>query len=256
MSMTMATKSEAAMTTADPYVGLTITAFEGGITTRIITHPKHPSRVFAYEVTFLLQHPRVVQVATQKPPLHFHPYQEEYLQIVEGRLAVEVEGVESVLGPDDGEFCLRPWSNHRLYAPTVAEKEGDVDSGTGTGTGSEKTVFLLSGQYTDAAFRLDTVFFENWYAYQDQIVVQGEKVDLVQVLSMFDAGGSYLSLPWWVPLGRTISRALGIVVGRWIGGLLGYQPFYRKWTTDWESACRKMEMSIFQRRFADRAKTA
>lgn len=72
---------------------------------------------------------------------------------------------------------------------------------------------------------------------------------------MFDAGGSYLSLPRWIPFSRTIARALGIVVGRWIGGILGYQPFYRKWTTDWQFACRKMEQTIFQRRFADRSKT-
>lgn len=74
---------------------------------------------------------------------------------------------------------------------------------------------------------------------------------------MFDAGGTYLSLPWWVPFGRTVSMVLGTVLGRWIGsGVLGYQPFYRKWTSDWELACQKMEASIFQRRFADRAKTA
>ena len=46
---------------------------------------------------------------------------------------------------------------------------------------------------------------------------------------------------------------MGVVIGRWLGGLLGYQPFYRKWTTDWDLACSKMETSIFQRRFADRS---
>ena len=68
---------------------------------------------------------------------------------------------------------------------------------------------------------------------------------------MFDAGASYLALPTWIPLGKHLSRVLGIVLGRWIGGLLGYQPFYRKWTTDWELACQKMERSLLQRRFAD-----
>jgi hypothetical protein len=74
---------------------------------------------------------------------------------------------------------------------------------------------------------------------------------------MFDAGGTYLSLPWWIPFGRTVSIVLGTVLGRWIGsGLLGYQPFYRKWTSDWELACEKMGASVFQRRFADRTKSA
>jgi hypothetical protein len=70
----------------------------------------------------------------------------------------------------------------------------------------------------------------------------------------FDAGGTYISLPSWVPFGKRVSQILGIVVGRWLGGLLGYQPFYRDWSTDWEAACLQMRTSIFQRRFADAQK--
>ncbi|KAI1827530.1 hypothetical protein F4861DRAFT_368664 [Xylaria intraflava] len=223
--------------------------FEGGIVTRVINHPHNSDRVFAYEVTFDLQHPRVAAVAAQKPPLHFHPYQEEYIEVLQGRLAVEIEGVERILTPKNGEFILQPWCHHRLYSPVTEiglqakEHDDDLDDQT--------TVFLLSGQDTDEMFRLDTVFFENWYAYQDRVVVDGEKVNLIQVMSMFDAGGSYLSLPRWIPFNRTIARGMGVVVGRWIGGMLGYQPFYEQWTTDWELACRKMKMSRFQRRFAD-----
>ncbi|KAJ8105463.1 hypothetical protein ONZ43_g7417 [Nemania bipapillata] len=238
---------------SDPYLGKVITAFEGGIITRIIHHPYQSNRVFAYEVTFHLRHPRVAAVAAQKPPLHFHPHQEEYIEIVEGRLAVEVEGVEHVLSPRDGEFSLQPWCNHRLYSPVT--DVGEVSKGYDDGWDGEKTVFLLSGQDTDEMFRLDTVFFENWYAYQDLVVVKGEKIDLLQVMSMFDAGGSYLSLPTWVPFSRTVARGLGIVLGRWVGGLLGYQPFFKKWTTDWDLACRKMETSIFHRRFSDRERS-
>ncbi|KAI5919048.1 hypothetical protein F4810DRAFT_527633 [Camillea tinctor] len=251
MSSTTVTTGDVATREADPDIGRTIVAFEGGITVHVITHPRVPSRVFAYEIVFQLSHPRVASVAALKPPLHFHPWQEEYIEVVEGRLAVEVEGVERVLAPEDGEVCVKPWAHHRLYSPVTEVK--DKAEGEGEGEG-DKTRFLLSGQDTDAMFRLDTVFFENWYGYQDRIVVAGEKPNLVQVLSMFDAGGSYLSLPNWVPFGRTLSRVIGIVVGRWIGGLLGYQPFYKKWTNNWDLACRKMEMSIFQRRFADRAK--
>ncbi len=70
---------------------------------------------------------------------------------------------------------------------------------------------------------------------------------------MFDAGGSYLSLPWWVPFGRTLSMLGGILVGRWIGGLIGYQPYHKQWTTDWKVACEKMRTSLLHRRFADHA---
>ena len=73
---------------------------------------------------------------------------------------------------------------------------------------------------------------------------------------MFDAGGSYLSFPSWLPFSKRLAQLTGIVVGRCIGGFLGYQPFHWKWTTDWEMACQKMETSIFLKRFADRQMSA
>ena len=38
-----------------------------------------------------------------------------------------------------------------------------------------------------------------------------------------------------------------MIVGRWIGGLLGYKPFFREYTTDWDFAVAKMKGSFFQR---------
>ncbi|KAK1145119.1 hypothetical protein N8T08_004552 [Aspergillus melleus] len=216
--------------------GRVVLAFNGAVTTRIIPHPQ---RAFAFEVTFSpSQWPDALK--DQKPPKHFHPIQEEYIEVLEGVLCVEDDNQEYTLRPTSGEFLIRPWVNHRCYPPTGYE--GNIK-------------FLLAGEETPEPFRLDTIFFENWYGYQDETVVAGKGVDLIQVLSMFDAGGSYMSFPWWVPFGRTLSMTLGVVVGRWIGGLLGYQPYYKKWTFDWDLACRKMEQSIFQRRFADRTKT-
>jgi len=164
------------------------------------------------------------------------------MEVLDGQLCVEVDGQERVLGPDDGEICVRPWAHHRLYPPPNFEE-------------ARQSKFLLSGQETREVFKLDTVFFQNWYGYQDEVVLEGKSMDLIQVMCMFDAGGSYLSFPAWIPFGRILSRAIGVVIGRWIGGLLGYQPFYSKWTTDWELACQKMETSLVQRRFADRVKT-
>lgn len=102
--------------------------------------------------------------------------------MLEGRLAVEVEGTERVLSPKDGEICLQPWRNHRLYSPVT--EPGEQIKGHGDGWDGEKTVFLLSGEDTDEMFRLDTVFFENWYAYQDLVVVKGQKINLLQVMSV------------------------------------------------------------------------
>ncbi|KUI58321.1 hypothetical protein VP1G_05615 [Cytospora mali] len=214
-------------------------ALEGAITTR----PKAVAakREFSFEVAFQLDHPRLVLLRDQKPPLHFHPYQEEYIQVLEGRLCVEMEGKEHILTKKDGEICVRPWTNHRLYPPPPTD-----------GPSGRRTVFLLSGSVTDEPFKLDEVFFENWYAYQEQIVTHGKRVNVLQVMSMFDAGGSYLSLPQWVPFGKQLAYAMGITMGRYLGAILGYQPFYWEWTTNWEEACRKMETCLFQRRFAVR----
>ncbi|KGO64140.1 hypothetical protein PITC_087260 [Penicillium italicum] len=145
---------------------------------------------------------------------------------------------------DSRVVVIKPFKDHRLY-PLSLDRQED---------GNTVVKFLLSGEKTDSVFELGPVFFENWYRYQDDVDVNGAKIDLIQLFSTFDAGGSYISLPWWVPFGQTVSRTMALVVGRWVGGLLGYQPFYRKWTSDWDMACQKMESSFFQRRFADRSK--
>lgn len=93
------------------------------------------------------------------------------MTVLQGRLCVEVEGRERVLGPEDGEIRVEPWANHRLYPPPP-----------GKGDGGATTRFLLSGGETEEVFKLDTIFFQNWYGYQDEIVMRGAKMDLIQVL--------------------------------------------------------------------------
>jgi hypothetical protein len=179
------------------------------------------------------------------------------VSVSEGALAVEVEGIEHILRPGNAEFVLRRGVNHRLYPPP---KEV-----------SSKVCCNLSAEQTSSAFALDLVFFENWYALQEQMVVHGAKLSLIQIMSvsilcayvssgltpqMFDAGDSYLTLPWFIPFRSLVSRLLGVVLGRWVGSLLGYQPFYKEWTSDWDRACEKMETCMLQRRFSDRKKSA
>ncbi|KAI0023320.1 hypothetical protein F4780DRAFT_729264 [Xylariomycetidae sp. FL0641] len=116
--------------------------------------------------------------------------------------------------------------------------------------------FRCAGSRAREVFAEDMVFLRNLYGYQDELIRQGRPVDLLQILCMFDAAGSYVSLPAWVPFGRAVSRGLGIVVGRWLASLLGYQPYYEKWSgEDWEHACRKMRTSRMQRRFATKSRT-
>ncbi|TVY16166.1 putative oxidoreductase yanE [Lachnellula arida] len=217
----------------------TVTVFKGAVTGRLVNHP---DRSFALEITMDLI--KGAEFFDKKPPVHFH-VQEEYIECIQGRMGLELNGKEKVLSPEVGRVSIKPYVNHVSY-PLSLPRQQD---------GNTVVKFLLSGERTDSVFELNPVFFENWYRYQDKVVVQGEAISLIQLLSTFDAGGTYVVLPGWIPFSQTVSRVMGVVVGRWIGGMLGYQPFYRHLTTDWELACQKMEMSIFQRRFADRSKT-
>lgn len=157
-----------------------------------------------------------------------------------GSLTVEINGVPHVFTPEDGEYALPPGPHHCLYG-TPGQAEGAV------------VEFWLSATPSGVAAELDQAFFENWYGYQEDIMLRGETPDPIQVMSMFDSGDSYLSPPAWMPFRHTLGWLLGVVVGRYIGGLLGYAPFYPEWTTDWEAACSKMEGCWAQRRFADRS---
>ncbi|KAH9883537.1 hypothetical protein F4778DRAFT_629912 [Xylariomycetidae sp. FL2044] len=53
---------------------------------------------------------------------------------------------------------------------------------------------------TPETFKMDLIFFENWYAYQDWLIMTGQRTKLIQLLWMWDAGDSYLSPPSSPPL--------------------------------------------------------
>ncbi|PYH35671.1 cupin domain-containing protein [Aspergillus neoniger CBS 115656] len=230
-------------------------SIQRGFNGAIITQERHiPPFVFAFEITFHLDKwPAFLK--NVKPPKHFHPHQEEYIEVLEGELCVDVGNQQYTLTPQSGRFCIRPWVNHRLYPPLFPAQQRSNDDMISPGGGGIIR-FLLSGQDTVETFKLDILFFMNWYGYQEETVVVGKNVDILQVMSMFDAGGSYLSLPEWVPFGSVIAMGMGITLGRWLGSLLGYQPYHHKWTrsSDWGLACERMGKTLFRRQFAIREK--
>ncbi|OCL14902.1 hypothetical protein AOQ84DRAFT_370878 [Glonium stellatum] len=195
--------------------GSIVLAFKGAIQAKTVPHA---TRTFMVEVTFDTHHLRlaeIMQFLDKKPPAHFHPYQTKFFQVLEGNITIKIDGKARVITPSDGEVHVNPWVHHRSYSAPVTQQN--------------ITKFLINGSDTLESNLLDTVFIQNWYGYQDQVVLYGGKVDPIQVLSMFDASGSCLSLPWYVPFNRTISRVLlGVIIGRWLGGLLEYQPFHKE----------------------------
>ena len=150
--------------------------FDGAISTRVIPRPHC---AFAFEVTIQNGHPHMIALRAQRPPAHFHPFQTEYIEVLEGRLGLEIEGWDRILGPKDGQVKVEPWTNHRMYPPRpLVQREIKTNSENQEGV----TKFLLSGDETEELFRLDTVFFQNWYGYQDEVVMGGGCMDLIQVL--------------------------------------------------------------------------
>lgn len=212
--------------------------FEGAFV--VTKHEPQQGRNINFHAIINPRHPRLLELerAGKKPPTHFHPRQWEYFKVVKGALTVEIDGVAHEFTAADGEYALRPGPHHCLYAASEQA--------------STTVEFWLGATPSGAGQQLDQAFFENWYGYQEDVMLRGVWPDPIHMICMFEAGDSFLSPPAWMPFRHTVGWLLGVVVGRYIGGMLGYQPFFPEWTTDWEAACDKMERCWATRRFADR----
>ena len=89
-------------------------------------------------------------------------------------MGLELDGKEHVLSAGDGPMSIKPYVNHRSYPLSLAQQDN----------GETVVKFLLSGEKTDSIFELNPVFFENWYKYQDDVVVNGAKISLIQLFSV------------------------------------------------------------------------
>ncbi|KAF3389715.1 Yanuthone D synthesis protein E [Talaromyces pinophilus] len=185
--------------------------------------------------------------AGTKPPIHFHRHQYESFEVVgAGDLTCEIDGVQHRVRKGDPAVWIQPYANHVVYGtPGVEQPEIEMI------VRSRDNRLMGRKNKEPSEFLLDKMFFENWYGYQEEVYQGKNKFDIIQILSTFDAGDTYMTLPRWVPFRHTVSVAAGIVLGRWIGGLLGYQPFLPEWTSDWQLACERMNRVWTQRRFAD-----
>ncbi|KAF2259716.1 hypothetical protein CC78DRAFT_524385 [Lojkania enalia] len=211
-----------------------VSAFDGAITFRNLPHP---TRNFNLEVTFHDHHPHLLRLREHEPPAHFHYLQVEYFQVLEGSLYVDAGPKRILLTPSDDELPVEAWVRNRVIPGPLSSDQ-------------QTTRFLLSGPAAQGPRMLDYIFYENYYRYMDAMISTGQAIEFIQILSMFDAGGSCIALPWYIPFGMTVSRVMGVVLGRWLGGVMGYQPYYKEWTTDWDTAAKRMRSSIFQKRFA------
>lgn len=83
---------------------------------------------------------------------------------------------------------------------------------------------------TDTEHGLNERFFRNLYSYTDDCWRAGKAPSLVQMLCFLDSAEvslAVLGVPWWAEdWVRSVTWGAGVVVGRWIGGLLGYRASY------------------------------
>ncbi|KAF9731669.1 hypothetical protein PMIN06_007734 [Paraphaeosphaeria minitans] len=216
-----------------------LTKFDGAI--EMANLPPAPHRQFAFHGfmrPWLGIYAKLI-AGGKKPPTHFHVHQTEFFRVLKGNLSVDINGRRVDLTREHGEYSVPPFTHHVVYG-TPGTEDNEVE-------------FEVSAEEKrDGQYAMDQPFFENWYGYQEDVFQRGVTLDFIQVLAMFDAGDTYLSPPAWVPFRTFLSIWFTVVVGRYIGGLLGYAPFYPEWTTDWDAACDQMEQHWTQRRFAKR----
>jgi hypothetical protein len=196
------------------------------------------------------------------PPVHFHQFQTEYFSVQYGICIVEINGVPTVLRPEDGEISCKAGNIHAFYI--------HPDS-------PEKMTIILSASDAGNDYQLDRVFFENWYGYWHDALLHGGGLDLIQTLQVrrymsytsrhttsadtkptqiHDAGDHYTPAPAWMPFRRFFGYWGCVIIGRWLGGLLGYKPFFKEYTTDWDFAVAKMKGNFWTRRNVHESYTA
>ena len=91
--------------------------------------------------------------------------------MLQGSLTIDFDGVPRHCGPGDGEVWIRPGTHHVMY-------------GTPGREGEEVEFEIAGGDVGDGGAGMDLGFFENWYGYQEDVFERGQRMDVVQVLSV------------------------------------------------------------------------
>lgn len=182
---------------------------------------------------------------------------------------MEIDGVVKKLTAEDGETSVKAGHIHAFW----------IDDAT-----PDYMTVILSASDSGMDYQLDRVFFENWYGYWTDALLHDGGLDWIQTLCVgpsvgtkdirtldslyfiiqnltcclqtHDAGDHYTPAPAWMPFRRFFGYWTCVIVGRWIGGLLGYKPFFKEYTTDWDYAVAKMNGQPFIRRLIHSSYTA
>ncbi|KAJ7202274.1 hypothetical protein GGX14DRAFT_654056 [Mycena pura] len=128
-------------------------------------------------------------------PPHWHAAHDERHVVLKGRVTVTQDGVQKVIGPDDG-ICVTP----RGVVHSLEGFPGEELILEETATLPEDT-------------EQKTIFFRNMYS-------PGLLSSPLRAMQLFYYGDMYPKLPTGF---RWLERPLVVVIGGWIAPLLGYQ---------------------------------
>ncbi|SMR50978.1 unnamed protein product [Zymoseptoria tritici ST99CH_1E4] len=154
------------------------------------------------------------------PPPHWHWYQDEYFHIKEGRYIFTLEGITTTLSAT---------SPQPIHIPARARHTFKVDP-THSGPCTIEISTTISPRGADDRF------FRNIYSYLDDCYVQNLSPSLPQLLLMLDAAEISMAFPGPGWIARPASWVFGVLVGRWLGGLLGCRASYEEY---WSEEGRK-----------------
>ncbi|KAF2720729.1 hypothetical protein K431DRAFT_225703 [Polychaeton citri CBS 116435] len=193
-----------------------MTTFNGA---RAVTWPEPPRGHSFFEKQYFPAPSKLEGVPDSEnlliPPMHWHWRQEEYFTVTHGRFIFTLEGREFTVSATDEQT--------KITIPVLLRHTFKVDPTCTEPCGIElSTLISPAGEEEGATER----FFRNLYSYLEDCHQQKVAPSLPQLLLFLDSAEVSLAFPGPGWIARPLSYAFGVVVGRWLGWLLGYRASY------------------------------
>ncbi|MCJ1369801.1 hypothetical protein MMC20_001013 [Loxospora ochrophaea] len=153
------------------------------------------------------------------PPMHWHWYQDEFFTIKRGAFIFTLEGKDIHRHANDGLGAIKipKGFRHTFRVDQDCQEDRCEIEFTADDVGK--------GGLSETIFR-------NIYGYLDDCEKNKCAPSPVQMLLLFDSAEMSLALPGPRWIANPVSWLLGIVVGRWLGRVLGYKVSYPEYSEE------------------------
>jgi mannose-6-phosphate isomerase-like protein (cupin superfamily) len=139
--------------------------------------------------------------AHDKPPAHYHPYQEERFEVVSGTIAVEVDGMQRIYNAGES-FIVPPGKRHAMW-------------------NAGESITQMNWQ-TRPAMNTQQFFETIWGLAQDEKLGASGSPNLLQGAVLMQAYADEFRLASPPRLAQQVVFGTLAPIGR----LLGYKPYY------------------------------